>query len=221
MTNQRMIAEVFRIQNAITGEDYKTAQDLCADLVRVLTDDINTAAAKKSGKKDAQAAALRILKKGAAGSHPCLAKANTAKDGAQLLCDGYRMIKLPNPLPLPVLTSDEYEDAREIIPRLENYLERAAANAGVWMNAPTVASLKTFIATERAAAAVEHRRLDSARFEIVPGMWVDALLLVDLLQVLDTPTMTFARGDRWNLQPIYLKGKNGAGLLLPMRPIAG
>lgn len=221
MTNQRMIAEVFRIQNAITGEEYKTAQDLCADLVRALTDDINAAAAKKSGKKDAQAAALRILKKAAGGSHSCLTKANPTKDGAQLLCDGYRLVKLSEGLPLPALTPDEYDDAREMIPRLEKYLDRAAANAGVWMTAPTVASLKTFIATERAAAAVEHRRLDSARFEIMPGMWVDALLLVDLLQVLDAPTITFASGDRWNVQPIYLKGKNGAGLLLPMRPIAG
>lgn len=222
MTNEKTLAEVLRIQEALTEENTPFAQYICAELVRALSDEINAQTAKKGGKKEAQAAAMRILKTVDEERHPHLAKALTAADGAQILCDGYRLVKLPEGLPLPEHTEPELiQRGREFVPNAEKLLSNAAGNLGENKPAPDLSTVKNFIAIEKAKAAAHHSRLRQAPFEIIPGGWCDALLLVDLLQIFNAPVMRFSVADNWQVQPIYFEAANGCALLLPMRKPAG
>lgn len=197
--------------------DYDTAAALteCGGLVSDLEAEINAQTAKQGGKKEAQAAALRILKTAEQNARDKLAKALTASDGAQMISDGFRAVKLSEALPIPQHADNAAADMARSI---ERFITEAAENVGEPITPPTVAELKNYITIKKAEAKSRREKLPYIPYKLAEGIGVDAVLLVDLLQILPDAVLIPSGVERWrSVRPLYLKAANGCGLLCPLR----
>lgn len=216
MKNDKILSEILCIQKALNDEDIFFAKQICDELITNISNEINSQIAKNFNKKQAQSAAMHILKN-APETHPHLSKSIISPDGFQFICDGYRMIKLHEHLPLPENTETKLiERANDFVPFAEKLLNAAILDCysnGIKIDISTV---KNFISIEKAKANANHFRLKNAPFEIIDGCWCDAVLLVDMLDILDDPIIHFS-STKVDEKAIYFEAKNGSGILLPIR----
>lgn len=209
------LEKTYKILNALKENDHAAALTECGALIADLQSEINTQAAKQGGKREAQAAALRILKTAEKRGQDKLTKALTASDGMQIISDSFRMVKLPEPLPVPQYTDNTAVDTARA---LERFIKEAAENKGEAITPPSVAELKNYITIKKAEAKSRHQRLPYITYKLAEGVGVDAVLLVDLLQILPDAVLIPSGVDRWRgVRPIYLKSAHGCGLLCPLR----
>lgn len=209
------LEKVFSIINLLKANDNAAALTECGALVAGLQAEINAETAKQGGKREAQAAALRILKHAEKRGEDRLTKALTASDGGQIIADPYRLVKLPEALPIPQYAENP---ATGIANTLERLLKEASDNKGEEITPPSVGDLKAYITTKKAEAKAAKKRLPNVPYEIAEGVGVDALLLLDLLQILPDAMLIPSGVERWRaVRPIYLKSAHGCGLLCPLR----
>lgn len=215
MTTETTLARVYKIMNAFKANDNAAALTECGGLVADLQAEINAKEAKQGGKKEAQAAALRILKNAEKRGHDKLTKALTASDGSQIIADSFRAVKIPQPLPLPSYT-DSTGDS--IARTMERFLEEAAENKGESITPPSIAELKNYITIKKAEAKSQHKRPPYILYKLADGVGVDAVLLVDLLQILPDAVLIPSGVERWrSVRPLFLKSAHGSGIICPIR----
>lgn len=156
----------------------------------------------KGGKKDALAACKAILKAASGNPRECLHGAWTDKEGWQVVCDGYRAVRMKDHL--DVLPSAEGTDA------IDRLWDRVRENS-VEMKLPTIGEVKALIASEKSAG---NKKIVYDFGEGKPA--VDAKYLLDMLKLGFDETAMISYGSPMT-SPIYMRGEGVEALLLPVR----
>lgn len=173
--------------------------------------EIRRASAKASGNTNRQKAAERVIKNAIA-SNPRREALHGSwiKNEMQYICDGFRILRLNNALPLPKISEKlQPIDADRI-------LTPAKDNAGAVLELPDVGELRAYIKTEKAKRkAIGDKSAIFYDFaDDLPR--VDAVYLLDMLEILPGCTATASsRGTLVN--PIYFESEHGDGALCPVR----
>lgn len=131
------------------------------------------------------------------------------EQGRQCICDGYRAVRLSTPV-------ENIPDAPPVEDRLN--LERTMAPCYDYTKTlamPDIKELRQHIAEEKARRKTErYRKGESINYDFGPGLpMVNAEWLMDMLNIFD---VTEAKCCGL-IAPIYFKGSNGDGMLLPIR----
>lgn len=212
MTTATTLERVYKIMNAFQANDNAAALTECGGLVADLQAEINAQEAKQGGKREAQAAALRILKTSEKYGRDQLTKALTASDGSQIIADSFRAVKLPEPLPLP-----QHSDPATV-QAFERFINEAAENNGETITPPSIAELKNYITIKKAEAKARRARLPYIAYKLADGVGVDAVLLVDILHLLPDAVLIPSGVERWrSVRPMFIKSAHGCGVLCPLR----
>lgn len=172
--------------------------------------EIRHTAAKQSGNGNRQKAAERVIKSAMQDSRPALRGSWNDSNGAQYICDGFRLLKLLEPLPLEKIPEDVQPiDAARIIPTDKNA-------RGAVLELPSIAELKAYIKEEKARKkAIKDKSAPLYDFGAeLPA--VNAQYLLDMLEVLPGCTAR-ATAERPKLRGIYFESVHGCGVLLPVR----
>lgn len=224
MTTEKTLERAAEILRSFSEDDQKTAERvlndpvrwtysappvLLAELIKDLRAELAKETATKSGKRNTYAAALRILKRGSKTVRAALGYAYTTPDGMQIICDSYSLVKLSEPLPLPVLPENlEPINYSRIIP------ETIPAEN---IDLPDLAKLRAYIKQCKA-----EKKLDNSKrviFDFGDGLpTVDAELLADIMAF--TPDAKRA-ANAGIMQSIYIKSENAFGMLCPIKPQDG
>ena len=180
---------------------------ILADIVVNLKNDIRAEHAKKSGKGTELSAAKRILKSSKKHSNTALHFAKTIGE-YQYICDGFRLVKLADHLPLPELPSGvDYVNV--------DHFFNAERHNMASIEMPDLAQLKAHIKVQRAKQKAEGRKNPIVTFDFGKGMpIVNAEYLADMMELL--PSCTVYADPQNSLNPLYFYSGNSAGMLLPM-----
>ena len=171
--------------------------------------DLKSESAKGSGKLAQFKAINRIIKDAKTAPQTALHGAWNA-DGFQCVCDGFRLVRLVQPLDLEKIPDNVQPiDAARVI--LGN-----KHNDGAQLALPDVATLKAYIKTEKA-------RKKASKDKTAP-VWdfgddlpaVNAHFLLDMLEILPDATATVSK-QRPVYSGIYFNSDNGDAVLLPIR----
>ncbi len=155
----------------------------------------------KGGKKDELAACKAIVKTAQGGPREILHGAWTDKEGWQVVCDGFRAIRMKDHLDaLPTAQGTDID--RLWTSARENRTE---------MKLPTIGEVKAAIASQKAAGA------EKILYDFGDGKpAVDAKFLLDMLKLgLDDTAMISQRAPMTSA--IYMRGEGVEALLLPVR----
>lgn len=126
--------------------------------------------------------------------------------GRQCVCDGYRAVRLTNPVPLA-----ERPEGAETLLDLDKVMPNICHNYSA-TPLPTRAELKAFIATEKAW----HGRKYEPIWYIVDGkIAVNAQYLLTLIEALPDATEIYYNNtyDGWK-KPLYIQSASGDAVLL-------
>jgi hypothetical protein len=127
-------------------------------------------------------------------------------DGAHYLCDGFRAVRLPEPI--------EYKKAAQELD-IKKILDSAAQNEKP-LDLPSAGELKSHIALEKAK-----RKAEGGRPSKAPILWsfgeglpsVNAEYLLDFCEVMPKAKLAYTH----NTAPIYFKDDRTEAVLLPVR----
>lgn len=127
-------------------------------------------------------------------------------DGAHYLCDGFRAVRLPEPI--------EYKKAAQELD-IKKILDGAAQNS-IPPDMPSAGELKSHIALEKA-----RRKAEGGRPSKAPILWsfgeglpsVNAEYLLDFCEVMPKAKLAYTH----NTAPIYFKDERTEAVLLPVR----
>lgn len=201
------VAALGHLKNGANGN----AAEILEYLKTEAEEEIRHAAAKQSGNGNRQKAAERVIKSAKAQQQrEALWGAWEDKNGAQYICDGFRLVKLFEALPLEKIREGVQPiDAARIIPADKNA-------RGAVLELPTVGELKAYIKEEKALKkAVKDKSGVLYDFGAdLPA--VNAQYLLDMLEVLPGCTAR-AAAQRPALNQIYFESGDGCGVLLPVK----
>lgn len=180
---------------------------MLASLVKQLREDIAKDEAKKSGRSQQLSAAKRILKTAVQANKEALTYA-PIQNNKQCVCDGYRAVRLVNPLAgLPELPENiEYVDLDSIIKRNSDMTE---------IELPDITKLSAYIKTYRA----EHgKKASRPMFDFGEEYQVvGAEYLLDMLLLI--PNAKAYAKHKGYYSPIYFENEIGDdGVLMPINP---
>jgi len=212
MTNEKMLASVMSIVTYFDTEererfdfvvskreDFSALTDVpakLAEVVKQLREDIGKEEAKKSGRASQLSAAKRILKSAIKTNKEALTYAATQSD-KQCVCDGYRVVRLVNPLALPTLPDGmEYMDISKVVVKGYDMEE---------IELPNMAKLSAYIKTYKA----EHKNNKEApRFDLGED-WqiVNAQYLLDMMILLPNAKAYATKGK--SVSMIYFEDEEG------------
>jgi len=152
----------------------------------------------KGGKKDQLAACKAIVK---TAYSEILQGAWIDKEGWQVVCDGYRAVRMKEPIDaLPTAQGTD----------IDRLLESARGNS-VEMKLPTIVEVKAAIASQKSSG---NKRFLYDFGEDKPA--VDAKFLLDMLKLgLDDTAMISSKAPM--ISAIYMRGEGVEALLLPVR----
>ena len=209
MTNERILQKILEVKSII--EEATRRQEVALEafpvidaIIEEVKKDIAHDTAKQGGKLNQQKAAERVLKSCAKNYRPALQASWIDSDGLQCLCDGFQAFRIKKPLTLPQLPDSlEKLDLKRIV----------QPNHGKALELPTVATLKTFIKTEKA-------RLKAKKDKSAPA-WdfgadlplVNAEMLLNALEILPGCTATAKNCT----SGLYFESPHGCGLVMPLR----
>lgn len=180
-----------------------------ASLIADVENDLRLETAKKCGKLDRLKAAQRIIKEAKTTPHTALHGAWIA-DGVQMFCDGARLVCLSEHLDLEKIP----ENVQPI--NAARIVNGAKDNQGEKLVLPDIATLKTFIKTEKAIKKATKDRAP-VLYDFGDGMpAVNAQYLLDILEIFPDATATASK-QRPTLSAIYFKSADGEGVLLPVK----
>lgn len=223
MTNEKMLARLMEIVNALSPEDRETftfaekhpddrwglgAGCLLSNLCKDLRADIATETAKKSGKGAAFAAAKRICKAAFDNYNVTIHGAWTDEKGRQCVCDGYRFVRFVAAYDLPKL------DEKFTPLDLEKCL---ASDMTQPLVLPDLSEVKAALKVWKA----EHPKKRGATntpgtYDFGDGLpMVNAQYLIDAMEALPGAE-AYISASRGEKSGIYFKSEAGDGLLLPV-----
>lgn len=202
MTNEKLLAKLHAIDMDITCR--KIHSNILADLILTIEDEIRTETAKSRGQSGLLKTAKDILKVSAKGDRDVLKYADTASNGYQYICDGYRLLKISKPLPFPELPNDippfDYE---RLIPHLTNSVE---------LELPDAAKLRAYVKIKKAEK-------QKAVYDFGAGFpVVSADQLLSMIEAFPEATATVEpSGTDLNIHPILFYSGDDFGMLMPLR----
>lgn len=207
MTTSQILSQTAEINRALDNHETTAAQALLRKLMGGLQDDIYKAERKSKGELSALKAAQRILKTASYDVREELKFPWTDEQGRQILCDGYRLARLNEPLPLP-----ERPEGLECINHLA-ILEPARNGRGQRLEAPDVKELRAHIKMVKPTLP----KGGVAKWDFGDGLpMVDAQYLLELLALLPGAAL-YCTGENPLISPIYFESESGDGVLLPVR----
>ena len=176
-----------------------------AGLVLDLKEDIIADSCKSAGRGKNLSAAKRIIKSAKSiDNHPELHGAWMA-DGKQCYCDGYRAVRLVDPL--PVENIPEHQQPLDI----DRIYRGVLQNKGRQLDLPSVGELKAHIKMEKAKP--DRDRVICWDFGDVK---VNASYLIDMLEILPD-CVAYAGESKVSISGIYFESAAGDGILLPCK----
>lgn len=204
---QWMTAAAGHLKNGANGNAAEIIEALKAEAAA----EIRREEAKRSGNGSRQKAAERVIKN-AVKLNPereALHGAWIEKD-KQCICDGVRLFRFSEPLPLPEMPEKEKPiDAARIV-------DPAADNAGATLEAPAAADLRVYIKTEKAQKKASRDR-SAALYDFGEGLpAVNAQYLLDVLEMFPDAVLT-ASARRPLFNAIYIRSEHGDGVILPVK----
>ena len=142
-------------------------------------------------------------------------KALRTEDGAQIITDGVRAVKLYSPLDLPTF-ADGYE-AESYANSIDKIIKNASHNSGITIMPKSVQELRKLISEQKLLYKEKNDKSQIVPLDITPDIRLDACKLVDLLRVLPDAVLIVSSNkiDTWR-RPVYLKAENGCGIILPV-----
>ena len=207
MTTSSILSQTAEINRALENHETAAAQTLLRKLMAGLQDDIRNAECSSKAALSALKAAQRILKTASYGVREELKFPWTDEQGRQILCDGYRLARLNEPLPLP-----ERPEGLECINHLA-ILEPARNGRGQQLEAPDVKELRAHIKTVKPTLP----KGGVVKWDFGEGLpMVNAQCLLDMLTLLPGAAL-YCTGKNPLISPIYFESESGDGVLMPVR----
>lgn len=205
-----MTAAAGHLKNGSNGN----AVEIIEALKQEAAAEIRRDEAKRSGTASRQKAAERIIKsaKSVQPFRPCMHGA-WIDNGKQYICDGFRVVRFNEPLPLESIPEgvEPLNASRIIAPGM---------NTGATLDLPELGELRAHIKTEKARIKAEKLRGIVPLWDFGDGLpAVDAQYLADMLEALPGCTATVAK-DYPELRIVYFESENGDGGLLPVKKAA-
>ena len=200
MTNEKLLAKLHEFLNA---KNEVTRYEIITNLIATAEDEIRTETAKSRGQGNIMKTAKDILKVSEKGDKGSLKFAYTAPNGFQYVCDGFRLLKLHNPLPLPELPAT-------IIPvRYENIIPHPTNTVDLALPDPD--KLRAYIKIKKAEK-------QAAVYDFGAGLpGVDANLLLSMIEAFPNATAEVERSDEdFNRHTILFYSGDDFGMLMPL-----
>lgn len=145
--------------------------------------------------------------------YPALHKAWIGKDGMQIVADNFRAIRFIEHVD-GIAQHGDYrpEEWRKEQDAVEKFIADALENSNEYMPGVTDTALREHIKSADAPKTKDTGRPIWKFGDNLP--WVDANYLLDILRIV--PDARFAKPKN-NHSPIYFNGKNGEGIMCPVR----
>lgn len=203
----RLYAEKLIARHLKTDEDNGFTSIAIANLVIDLKDDLAQQEAKKGGRSAALKAVNSMLKEAARSPRSTVIYNAPIINGRQCICDGYRLVRLAEHLPLNVPSDPTgYLDTDRLI-------HPSMFCDGNEIELPDLAKLRAYIKDFKAKRPDATPNLPVYRFgEGLPA--VDARFLADMMAILPD-AKAYASGERSNVAFLCKDGSDG--LLLPVK----
>ncbi len=178
------------------------------NLIVDIKDDVRAEAAKSSGKADVLKAMKSVIKSAEkTASHNPMFHGAFYEDGKQCVCDGYRAIRVDNPVDIHIAEQGD----RSFITKTFREVAKAEELA-----LPSVADLKAYIKINTAAKKATSRNVNPLEYDFGEGLpAVNAQYLLDMLTAMPDAT---AYWDAKNTNSIiYFKAEGVDGILCPVK----
>ena len=207
MTTSQILSQTAEINRALDNHETTAAQALLRKLMGGLQDDIYKAERKSKGELSALKAAQRILKNARDDGRVALAYPWTDKQGRQVVCDGFRLARLNEPLPLP----ERPADLKYI--NYPAFLEPAIQSRSERLEAPEASKLSAHIKIVKPTLP----KGGVVKWDFGDGLpMVNAQYLLELLALLPGASL-YCTGKNPLISPIYFESESGDGVLMPVR----
>lgn len=203
----RQFAEKLIARHLKTNEDNGFTSIAIANLVTDLKDDLAQQEAKKGGRSAALKAVNSMLKEAARSPRSSVIYNAPIINGRQCICDGYRLVRLAEHLPLNVPSDPtRYIDT-------DRLFQSTMICDDHEIELPDPAKLRVYIRDFKARHTITPTNVPVYRFgEGLPA--VDARFLSDMMAILPD-AKAYASGERSN---VAFRCEDGSdGLLLPVR----
>lgn len=208
MTTSQILSQAAEINRALENHETAAAQTLLRKLIGRLQDDIRNAECKSKGTLSALKAAQHILKTASNAGNKRLAYPWTDEQGRQILCDGFRLARLNEPLPLPERPKGLGDLSAFIV-----VLQSAINSRSERLEAPEASKLSAYVKMVKPTLPKD----GAAKWDFGDGLpMVDAQYLLDMLTLLPGATL-YCTGKNPLISPIYFESESGDGVLLPVR----
>lgn len=206
MNTAKILENLYTLQNTKLNDNQK---DIINAIIKDVTEDIAKTNAKTSGNSEKVNAAFKILKMNKGLYRGRLDSALVGEK--QIIANGYQAIRLNQHLQINAEKDEQFYDTFNRI--IED--SRKNVHCGKMVDAPTIAEIKTFIKTRKAEAKANRKSLYNIPFEIYKDIYVDALLLVNMLAILPNAKITVYDNNK---RPYYIESCGvGDGIILGLR----
>jgi len=225
MTNEQMLSRTYdmidltiKVANCKTEDEEQNLRSMLLSnnmafgmTIDILKDDINKSAANKNGRSKTLSAMKRIIKTATQkASNTDLHGAWITPEGKQIVCSGYHVIVLNDPLPLTEAKGME-DFEQKVIGNLKY-------DCKIDLSLPSIADLKSIIADHKIKhKATPKKERTSPIYDFGENLpMCNAEYLLDMMEALHEPS---ARCQENFNSIIYFKSEDGEGLLLSIRKI--
>ena len=210
MTTERLYDTIKAWRDSCnTAGLYLVAKDMDVTL-KQLEADMLIEQSKKSGTKSIVTAANRIIKNAELRNKPMLEGVftNQTRDGSTLycVCDSYMAIRFNEKQPLPEI--DEKWHGQEM--QLEYIVKPMDGSKEI--DLPDISELKVYIKTYKIKEKNNPKTVDDYLLDEELNLWVDPQYLLNAMECL--PDCKAYAANR--ISPIYFKGENGDGVVMPV-----
>lgn len=209
MTNEKLLAEITSIRDLCPDD---TTKRMLGVLVNNIRQDMAERAVTRQGGSSVLNAAKRILKNSKKKNpHNHTLQYSAIIDGFQYVCDGYRLVKLKDHLPLPEL------------PKGENYLQvdklcGDVVNCNENLELPDLGKLKSYVKAEKAVRRGQGLRGDA--LDVYFDFGEDQPLcradyLIDIMEVIPNCTAKYIKGRTTG--PMHFTNGIDEAILMPVK----
>ena len=210
MTTERLYDIIKSWSVRIHDEGFLMMENEMLDVLKSLESDMLIEQSKKSGTKSIVTAANRIIKNAELRNKPMLEGmfTNQTRDGSTLycVCDGYVAIRFNEKPLLPEI--DEKYNGQEM--HLEQIVKPMDGSKEIAL--PDLSELKVYIKTHKIKEKNNDKKVVDYLLDEELNLWVNPQYLLNAMECL--PDCKAYAANR--ISPIYFKGENGDGVVMPV-----
>ena len=210
MTTERLYDTIKVWRDAVTIEGMTSMAYEMDNVLKQLESDMLIEQSKKSGTKSIVTAANRIIKNAESLKKSLLAGmfTNQTRDGSTLycVCDSFVAIRFNEKQLLPEI--DEEYHGQEM--QLEQIVKPMDGSKEIAL--PDISELKVYIKTHKIKEKNNPKKVEVYLLNEELNLWVNPQYLLNAMECLpDCKAYAVSR-----ISPIYLKGENGDGVVMPV-----